>query len=88
MSLLDGDSPSKESVHQVHESLDRIEEITVKTRSPVFIKAVKTTWYDLAADGNKEARTIDLAFHMLRRKGVIRSGWTGFNQSNQRRVRM
>lgn len=87
MSLLDGVSPSKKRSLNVLESIDKIEAIVVRKSNPVFIKAVKMTWYDQAQDNKRAkqaAKATDLAFNMLRCKGVIRSGWTGFNQSLSR----
>ena len=84
MSLLYGVSPSKKRSLKVPESIDKIERIVIRRSNPVFIKAVKTTWYDQAEDNKgvkQAARETDLAFNMLRCEGVIRGGWTAFNQS-------
>ncbi|CAB3989701.1 Hypothetical predicted protein [Paramuricea clavata] len=69
------------------ESMDKIETIVARKINPVFIKAVKTTWYDQAEDKKEckqAAKATDLAFNMLRSEGVIRSDWTEFNQSPSR----
>jgi hypothetical protein len=92
--LLDSVNPSKKLSLDIPESMDKIETIVVRKSNPVFIKAVKTTWYDQAEDKKEckqaaaAAKATDLAFNMLRSEGVIRSGWTEFNQSLSRRERI
>jgi hypothetical protein len=84
---LDGVNPSKKRSLNIPESMDKIETIVARKSNPVFIKAVKTTWYDQAEDKKEckqAAKATDLAFNMLRSEGVIRSGWTEFNQSLSR----
>ncbi|CAB3991622.1 Hypothetical predicted protein [Paramuricea clavata] len=86
-SLLDGVNPSKKRSLNIPESMDKIETIVARKINPVFIKAVMTTWYDQAKDKKEckqAAKATDLAFNMLRSEGVIRSGWTEFNQSLSR----
>ena len=64
-------------------SIEKVETIVIrKSINPVFINAVKTTWYHQAEDGRCKpvAKATDLACNMLRDKGVMRSGWTEFNQ--------
>lgn len=82
VSLLDGVSPPKKRALDVPESIDKIESVVVKKTNPVFIKAVKTTWYDhVQGNGAQQtAKATDLAFNMLRCRDVIKMGWTAFNQ--------
>lgn len=82
VSLLGSLKASKQRTLDVPKSIDRIEQTEVKTSNPVFLKAIKTTWFE-SADCDKEecfAQATDLAFNILRYSGIIKSGWTGFNQ--------
>lgn len=48
MSLLDGVRPSKQCSLKVRQSMDRIQPTEVRKSLPVFIKAVKITWFQPA----------------------------------------
>ncbi|CAB3983664.1 Hypothetical predicted protein [Paramuricea clavata] len=75
--LLNGVGPSKKRILDVPESIDRVDPVSL-----VFIKAVKTTWFN-SIEEDEEKRTLeatDLAFHVLRWNVVIKSGCTTFNK--------
>ena len=75
--------PSSKQSLTVPESMEKIYPVEVKRSSPVFPRAVKKKWFDAVEDGKDSvctAEAADMAFHMLRHKRVIRSGWTEFNQ--------
>ena len=83
VSLLGGVGPSKKRILDVPESMDRADIINIRTNIPVFIKAVKTTWFN-SAEEDEDKRTseaTDLPFHNFRCNDVIKSGWTTFNKS-------
>lgn len=63
--------------------MDRVDPINIRTNIPVFMKEVKTTWFNSTED-DEEKRTseaADLAFNILRCNGAATSGWTTFNKS-------
>ena len=50
VSLLGGVGPLKKRILDVPESMDRADPINIRTNIPVFIKAVKTTWFNSAEE--------------------------------------
>ena len=56
VSLLDGIGPLKKQIFDVPESMGRVNPIDMRTSIPVFIKAVKTTWFN-STEEDKEKHT-------------------------------
>ena len=82
-STLEDLKPSSKQSLTVPESMAKIYPVEVKRSSPVFARAVQKEWFDAVEDGKDSvctAEAADMAFYMLRHKGVIKSGWTEFNQ--------